>query len=99
MSHTILVVDDEADIRKFITAVLKKRGYETLTAENGRQALEVVEREHPDLVILDLQMPNHTGTDFYPQAGERQGPGSNPDDRGQRPGRTPPGGEKTVRSV
>lgn len=65
MSHTILVVDDEADIRKFITAVLKKRGYETLTAENGGQALEVVQREHPDLVILDLQMPNHTGTDFF----------------------------------
>ena len=65
MSHTILVVDDEADIRKFITAVLKKRGYETLTAENGGEALEVVQREHPDLVILDLQMPNHTGTDFF----------------------------------
>jgi len=65
MSHTILVVDDEADIRKFITAVLKKRGYETLTAENGGEALEVVQREHPDLVILDLQMPNQTGTDFF----------------------------------
>ncbi len=65
MSHTILVVDDEADIRKFITAVLNKRGYETLTAENGREAFEIVERERPDLVILDLQMPNHTGTDFF----------------------------------
>ena len=65
MSHTVLVVDDEADIRKFITAVLQKRGYETLTAENGREAFAVVENERPDLIILDLQMPNHTGTDFF----------------------------------
>ena len=65
MSHTVLVVDDEADIRKFITAVLQKRGYETLTAENGREAFDVVENERPDLIILDLQMPNQTGTDFF----------------------------------
>jgi CheY-like chemotaxis protein len=65
MSHTILVVDDEADVRKFLTAVLEKRGYNTLTAADGREAFEVVEREMPDLVILDLQMPEQSGTDFY----------------------------------
>ncbi len=65
MSHKVLVVDDEADIRKFITAVLNKRGYETVTAADGREALTVVERERPDVIILDLQMPNQTGTDFF----------------------------------
>lgn len=64
MSHTILVVDDEADIRRFLTAVLAKAGYATLTASDGREAFEIAARERPDLIILDLMMPNQTGTDF-----------------------------------
>ncbi|MCP4600474.1 MAG: response regulator [Proteobacteria bacterium] len=65
MSKKILVVDDEADIRTFLTAVLKKGGYDTLTASDGAEALKTVQQEKPDAVILDLQMPNQTGTDFY----------------------------------
>jgi len=65
MSKKILVVDDEADVRTFLTAVLTKHGYETITAADGRQAFEIVEQEQPDLVILDLAMPGQTGTDFY----------------------------------
>lgn len=65
MSHTVLVVDDEPDVRTFLIAVLKKRGHQTLSAADGREAFEVLQRERPDLVILDLQMPNQTGTDFF----------------------------------
>jgi DNA-binding response OmpR family regulator len=65
MSHTILVVDDEADVRRFLTAVLHKAGFETLTAGDGREAFEIAVREQPDLIILDLMMPLQTGTDFY----------------------------------
>lgn len=65
MSHTILVVDDEADIRAFLTAVLEKEGYRVVTAPDGRQALRIAEQEQPDLIVLDLQMPKQTGTDFY----------------------------------
>jgi CheY-like chemotaxis protein len=65
MSKRILVVDDEADVRKFLTTVLEKAGYETLTAANGAEALEVTRDQKPDLVILDLQMPSQTGTDFH----------------------------------
>ena len=65
MSHRILVVDDEADVRKFITAVLEKYGYGVVAAEDGKQAFEEVERERPDLIVLDLQMPEQTGTDFF----------------------------------
>jgi len=65
MSPTILVVDDEADVRKFLTAVLHKAGFETLTAGDGREAFEIAAREQPDLIILDLMMPLQTGTDFY----------------------------------
>jgi len=65
MRHKILVVDDEPDVRAFLVAVLKKRGYETFAAGDGREAFVVLQREKPDLVILDLMMPNQTGTDFY----------------------------------
>ena len=51
MSHKVLVVDDEADIRRFITAVLQKRGYDTLTAEDGRDAFEVAKREKPSAIM------------------------------------------------
>jgi CheY-like chemotaxis protein len=65
MSHTILVVDDEPDVRTFLTAVLEKAGFRVVTAEDGGQAMAVMEDEKPDLIVLDLQMPDHTGTDFY----------------------------------
>ena len=65
MSKKILVVDDEADVRGFITAVLQKNGYETITASDGRKALTIIQQEPVDLVTLDLMMPNQTGTDFY----------------------------------
>ena len=78
MTHKVLVVDDEADVRKFITAVLEKRGYETITAEDGRHAFEVAKREMPSAIILDLQMPNQSGTDFFRKL-------SKDDDLGQIP--------------
>ena len=65
MSKKVLVIDDEADVRAFLTAVLKQGGYEALTATNGAEGLEVVRTERPDLVILDLMMPNQSGTDFH----------------------------------
>jgi CheY-like chemotaxis protein len=65
MSKKILVIDDEADVRTFLCAVLKKGGYEVLLAEDGAKGLEVARQEKPDLVTLDLQMPGKTGTDFY----------------------------------
>ncbi len=65
MSKRILIVDDEEDVRVFLNAVLRDAGYETVTATDGVEALEAVKLEPPDLITLDLQMPNQTGTDFY----------------------------------
>ena len=65
MSKKVLVIDDEADVRSFLTAVLKQGGYETLAATNGAEGLEKARQEHPDLVILDLMMPDQSGTDFH----------------------------------
>ena len=65
MAAKILVVDDEADVRTFLASVLQREGYETVTASDGVEAFEVFERERPALVILDLQMPHQTGTEFF----------------------------------
>jgi len=57
----ILVVDDDRSIAKFITANLKNRAYEVLTAYNGSQAIEIWEVEEIDLILLDLVMPKMDG--------------------------------------
>ena len=65
MSKKILVIDDESDVRTFLTTLLKKHGFETVVAENGVEGLAKAREERPDLVTLDLMMPNQSGTDFY----------------------------------
>jgi DNA-binding response OmpR family regulator len=57
----ILVVEDDANTRKLMCAVLRRSGFEPLQAGDGLQALDVMEREHVDLVVLDLMMPNMDG--------------------------------------
>ncbi len=54
---TILVVDDEADMRIFVSTVAETGGYEALTADNGSRAMEMARTRAPDLVILDVMMP------------------------------------------
>jgi DNA-binding response OmpR family regulator len=58
---TILVVDDEPHVVKLVKANLESSGYKVLAAEDGQQAIEMVERELPDLVILDLMLPKLDG--------------------------------------
>ena len=72
MPKKVLVVDDEGDVRKFLTAILEKHGYETLTAEDGTEALEIARREKPDLVTLDLQMPGLSGEEVLDYLRKRQ---------------------------
>lgn len=60
----ILVVDDDKNTRKYIEAVLTEENYTVLTATNGKEALDVMEREHIDLVILDIMMPEMDGYEF-----------------------------------
>jgi len=57
----VLIVDDELAIIKFLRANLEAKGFETLAAMNGNEALETIERELPDLVILDIMMPKMDG--------------------------------------
>ena len=59
----ILVVDDEERIVEIVRAYLEKDGYRVVAARDGRQALDLVSREHPNLVILDLMLPETSGWD------------------------------------
>ena len=65
MNKKVLIIDDEADVRTYLATLLKKNGFDTVTADNGQAGLEVARQEKPDLVTLDLMMPNQSGTDFY----------------------------------
>lgn len=57
----ILVVDDEANTRKLRAAVLKQYGYEPILAKDGKEALDLLERYHIDLIVMDIVMPNIDG--------------------------------------
>lgn len=61
MAYKILAVDDEKHIVRLVQINLQKEGYDVVTASNGREALEQVEREKPDLVIMDVMMPEMGG--------------------------------------
>ena len=62
--QTILVVDDERRLRDMLRVYLEQEGYRVVDAPNGRDALFVARQEKPDLVILDLMMPELNGYDF-----------------------------------
>jgi DNA-binding response OmpR family regulator len=61
---TILVVDDERSIVEVVSLYLHRAGYQVLTAYDGRQALDLLIRQRPDLVILDLMLPNVDGLEI-----------------------------------
>ena len=70
MSKTILVVDDEPDVVTYLSTVLKDAGYDTLEAANGEEAMEQTRKSHPDLITLDITMPEMTGVKTYRQLKE-----------------------------
>src|SRR5580704_6995728 len=63
MGATVLVVDDDADIRLALVEILREEGFRARQASNGLEALEKICEEEPDLVILDLIMPIINGWD------------------------------------
>ncbi|MGI5836340.1 MAG: response regulator [Chloroflexota bacterium] len=63
MSEKILVVDDEVKIARVVRAYLEREGFRVVEAYDGKEALEVARREKPDLVVLDLMLPEISGWD------------------------------------
>jgi len=61
----IMVVDDDPDIVDYLVTIFRERGYDTCSANGGVQATEVLIRENPDLITLDLEMPEEWGPRFY----------------------------------
>ena len=62
---TILVVDDDPDAREFLTTVLQDNGFSTTTAQDGDEAIAMIEKAAPDLIALDIAMPEKSGVAVY----------------------------------
>ncbi|MBD8095419.1 EAL domain-containing response regulator [Pseudomonas fluorescens] len=67
---TLLIVDDEPQVRKLLETLLQHEGYQTLTASSGEEALQLVAQHPPDLILLDIMMP---GMDGYEVASQLKG--------------------------
>ena len=64
MAKTILVVDDKASVRTLVKDYLSEQGFHVVTADNGQNALFVARHERPDLILLDIMMPEMDGYEF-----------------------------------
>ncbi|MFL6555760.1 MAG: response regulator [Bacillus sp. (in: firmicutes)] len=64
MKEKILIVDDQFGIRILLNEVFQKEGYQTFQAANGVQALEIVTKHDPDLVLLDMKIPGMDGIEI-----------------------------------
>jgi DNA-binding response OmpR family regulator len=62
-NNKVLIVDDEKQIVEIVKAYLEREGYQTMAAYDGTSALTIARKEHPDLIILDLMLPEMTGWD------------------------------------
>jgi len=61
----VLIIDDEPDARAFLKAILEDDGYETMSASDGDEGLQAARGNPPDLITLDLMMPNKSGVKFF----------------------------------
>ena len=62
---TILIIDDEPDVLTYLSTLLQDNGYNTITAEDGAVALATIKEQVPDLITLDITMPERSGVRFY----------------------------------
>ena len=73
MADLILIVDDEDYIRRLVSFVLEKAGYEVLVAGTAAEGLELLRSAHPDVITIDLMMPDQSGLDLLEE--KQQDPG------------------------
>jgi CheY-like chemotaxis protein len=65
MAKKVLVVDDEQDMRVFVSTLLETNGYKPLAAKDGREGLEMARAKNPSLIIMDIMMPKESGIFMY----------------------------------
>ncbi len=65
MAKKILIVDDELDVRAFVSTLLETSGFKPITAVDGKEGMAVARNKKPSVVILDVMMPNESGIGMY----------------------------------
>ena len=73
MTHKIMIVDDDPAITRYLDALFRDNGYETCIAEDGKDALAVFREHNPDLITLDLEMPEEWGPRFFRKLSKAKG--------------------------
>ena len=61
MTRTILLIDDDADTRTYMSTILFRGGYRIITARDGQEGWKLIEENRPDLILLDMMMPRRSG--------------------------------------
>ena len=61
----VIIIDDEPDIVTFLSVLLEDNGYATISAKDGQEGMEKIRAEHPELVLLDITMPEKSGVRCY----------------------------------
>src|SRR5690606_3378747 len=64
MKRILLIVDDQTGIRVLLSEVFKEEGYRTVQAPNGKQAIAIIKKEAPELVLLDMKIPGMDGLEI-----------------------------------
>jgi DNA-binding NtrC family response regulator len=72
LNENILVVDNDTELRKVLSSILSEEGYAVKTVENGKQAIEVSEKKHFDLALIDTKLPDMKGTELLHRLKEKQ---------------------------
>jgi DNA-binding NtrC family response regulator len=72
LNESILVVDDDADVRKTLSSILSEEGYSVETVENGKQATKVTEKSRFDVALIDIKLPDMEGTELLHRLKEKQ---------------------------
>jgi len=65
VKKVVIIVDDENEVREYVSAALKESGYFPMGASNGREAMDMIIQDRPALVILDVLMPKQSGIKMY----------------------------------
>lgn len=73
MTKKIMIVDDDQTITKYLDTLFKDNGYKTCIAEDGKDALDLYKAENPDLITLDLEMPEEWGPRFFRKVSKIKG--------------------------
>jgi two-component system response regulator (stage 0 sporulation protein F) len=70
----LLIVDDELDVREFARSFFRKRGFDVFIASAGREAMDLIDKENPDLILLDIRMGEMSGIDVLRELRQRNNP-------------------------